>query len=132
MDSHIFKRNTIMKITEIRHQPITTYESRAFKNAEVVKKNEAVQGDTLTKSIQDTEWQKNILLDAISSLENNMQMDNSHPLSRADYMPIEDFAEAMNEMPFFSTDLFKSQASSAQANLRAEDVAMLFADSFAA
>ena len=121
-----------MKITEIRHQPITTYESRAFKNAEVVKKNEAVQGDTLTKSIQDTEWQKNILLDAISSLENNMQMDNSHPLSRSDYMPIEDFAEAMNEMPFFSTDLFKSQASSAQANLRAEDVAMLFADSFAA
>lgn len=121
-----------MKITEIRHQPITTYESKAFKNAEVVKKTETVATDTLSKSIQDAEWQKNILLDAISSMENNMQVDNSHPLSRADYMPIEDFAEALNEMPFFSTDLFKTQASSAQANLRAEDIAMLFTDNFAA
>lgn len=121
-----------MKITEIRHQPINAYEVKAFKNAEVINKPSSVSGDTLSKSIQEADWQKNILLDAISSLENNMQVDNSHPLSRADYMPIDDFAEALAELPFFSTDMFKSQAAGAQANLRAEDIAMLFTDNFAA
>ncbi len=120
-----------MNITEIRHQPVTTYEPKAFKNAEVVKKSEIASANSVAKPVQDAEWQKNILLDVISSLENSIQVDNNHPLSRADYKPIDNFSEALGELSFFSTDLFKSQASGAQANLRIEDIAMLFSDNYA-
>lgn len=117
-----------MNITEIRHQSITTYEPRAFKNAEVVKKADVVASTSAARPVQDPAWQKNILLDAITSLENNIQADNSHPLSRADYQPIDTFSEALSELKFFSSDMFKSQASSAQANLNAEDIVSLFVD----
>jgi len=117
-----------MNITEIRHQSVTAYEPKAFKNAEVVKKSEVTSANSTSKSVQNPEWQKNILLDVISSLENNIQTDNNHPLSRADYMPIDSHSEAVGELSFFSSDLFKTQASGAQANLKAEDVATLFTE----
>lgn len=117
-----------MKVTEIRYQPINTMETKAFKNAEVVKKSDITVANSNSKAVQDTEWQKNILLDAISSIENNIQVDNNHPLSRADYAPIESFQEAQIELQWFKTPMFATQASGAQANLKAEDVSSLFVE----
>ncbi len=117
-----------MNITTIKHQPLTSRENLAFKNAEVLNKKDIQKAEIAPKSTQDIQWQQNVLLDAITSLENNMQTNNNHPLGRADYSPIENFEEALSELPFFSSDIFKSQALGAQANLRPQDIASLFSE----
>ncbi len=117
-----------MKVTDIRYQPINTIETKAFKNAEVIKKSEIIANSTSKTITRDTEWQKNILLDAISSIENNIQVDNNHPLSRADYSPIESLTEAEIELAWFKTPMFVTQASGAQANLAPEDISGLFVE----
>ncbi len=117
-----------MKVTDIRFQPINPMETKAFRNAEVIKKSDAVLNNSSVKAVQDHSWQKNVLLEAIQILENNIQVDNNHPLSRADYAPIESLDEAMIELAWFKTPFFKSQGVQAQANLSAEDVASLFVE----
>lgn len=117
-----------MQITDVRTTPLNLNESSAFKNAEVIRKD----SQPIAKNIQSTpassQWQKDILLDALDMLENNMQVDNNHPLGRADYAPIESFEEALIELSFVRTPFFKAQASQAQANLRNEDIISLFVD----
>lgn len=117
-----------MNITTIKHQPLSVRDNLAFKNAEVIKKSDINKEEAKPNTAKDTRWQQNILLDVITSLENNLQTDNNHPLGRADYRPIEDLQEALDQLPFFATDTFRSQASAAQANLRAEDVVALFSE----
>ena len=107
-----------MNVTEIRHTPLSSYEPMAFRNAEVVAKTEVASTNDAIQT-PSANWKNDILLDVISSLENNIQTDNTHPLSRADYMPIEDFAEALAELNFFDSELFREQASGAQANVSA-------------
>lgn len=75
-------------------------------------------------------WQKNILLSAIEKLENNHQMDNSHPLSKADNVPIETFEEALIELSYFKTNIFRDDAGTAQANLHPENVVSLFTEAY--
>lgn len=117
-----------MKVTDIRYQPVNPIETKAFRNAEVLKKSETVLNNSSVKVVQDPSWQKNILLDAIQNLENNIQTDNNHPLSRADYAPIESLDEAMIELAWFKTPFFQAQGVEAQANLTAEDIAALFVE----
>jgi hypothetical protein len=117
-----------MKVTDIRYQPVNTIETKAFKNAEVIKKSDVNTNSVSNSTTKDTEWQKNIILDAISSIENNIQVDNNHPLSRADYSPIESFTEAQIELAWFKTPMFATQASGAQANLTPDDVSGLFVE----
>jgi uncharacterized membrane-anchored protein YjiN (DUF445 family) len=129
MDSQNYKRISEMNVTEIRHQSISAFETKAFKNAETIKKAELSASEQPTTTIKDTAWRQNIILDAISSLENNVQTDNSHPLSRADYRPIDDFSEALGEVDWIKTSpVYAQQASAAQANINAEDILSLFAD----
>jgi|GEM_PF-1223885 len=71
-------------------------------------------------------WQKDILLQAIDELENNIQPDNSHPLTRSDYRPIDNFHEALVELSFLKNPQFKAEAYQAQANIKPEDVSYLF------
>ncbi len=117
-----------MNITTIKHQPLTSKETLAFRNAEVLKKSDVSKTEVAPHTPKETKWQQNILLDVISDLENNLQPDNNHPLGRADYQPIENLQEALAQMPYFQTDAFKSTASQAQANLRPQDIAALFSD----
>jgi hypothetical protein len=72
-----------------------------------------------------TAWQKNILMDAINSLENNIQMDNTHPLSKSINAPIESFNEALIELSFIKTPKFREEASYAQANIDINNVMTL-------
>ncbi|OGU17710.1 MAG: hypothetical protein A2X61_04395 [Ignavibacteria bacterium GWB2_35_12] len=73
-----------------------------------------------------TSWQKDILLSAIDKLENSIQMDDIHPLSRRDAAPIETYEEALIELNYVKSPKFAQEAFGAQANLNPEDVMYLF------
>lgn len=66
------------------------------------------------------------LLKILEHLENNIQMDNSHPLSKSANAPIESFEEALIELGYFKSPFFKVNASAAQANLKNQDILYLF------
>ncbi|MBI5326362.1 MAG: hypothetical protein HZB41_13995 [Ignavibacteriae bacterium] len=71
-------------------------------------------------------WQKDILLTALEKLENIIQMDDIHPLSRQNAAPIETYQEAIKELEFVKSPKFSSEAYGAQANLNPQDVMFLF------
>lgn len=73
-----------------------------------------------------TSWQKDILLSAINKLENNIQMDDIHPLSRRDSAPIETYEQALIELNFVKSPKFVQEAYGAQANLNPQDIMYLF------
>ncbi len=73
-----------------------------------------------------TSWQKDILLSAINKLENSIQMDDIHPLSRRDAAPIETYEEALIELNYIKSPKFAQEAYQAQANLNPQDVMYLF------
>lgn len=86
-----------------------------------------------TNSLEEIESKKQgynisprVLLKTLENLENNKQMDNSHPLKKSENLPIESFEEVLIELSYFKTPFFKVNASAAQANLRNEDVLYLF------
>ena len=62
------------------------------------------------------------------SLDNNLQMENNHPLGRADYRPIDTLQEAKSLLSYFFTPEYKNSASGAQANVTPESFLTLFAD----
>ncbi|TAL69812.1 MAG: hypothetical protein EPN82_04100 [Bacteroidetes bacterium] len=73
-----------------------------------------------------TSWQKDILLTALEKLENNIQVEDIHPLSRRDAAPIETHDEALNELNFVKSNQFVQEAYGAQANLNPQDIMYLF------
>lgn len=73
-----------------------------------------------------TSWQKDILLSAIDKLENSIQMDDIHPLSRSDSAPIETYDEALIELGYIKSPKFVQEAYGAQANLNPQDIMYLF------
>lgn len=83
-----------------------------------LKKSEAVS----------TSWQKNILMQGLTKLENSIQPAGSHPLDKNASMPIDSFEEALIELNIFRNNMQKDDAYSAQANLKAEDILSLFVD----
>lgn len=117
-----------MNITTIKHQPLASRETLAFKNAEKLKKSDVEKSTTVAKTPQDANWQQSVLLDVISDLESTFTTNENHPLGRADYRPIDSFEEAISELSMLKGDTFKAQALGAQANLRPQDVADLFSN----
>jgi hypothetical protein len=116
-----------MEVTHITHSPISGYD------AEAVRTFEALQGISSKQQPEKVEpssqsWKKKILLDALDVLENKIQVDNNHPLSSEDYAPIESFEEALIELSFLKDDVFKREASNAQANVNPSSILELFAD----
>lgn len=77
-------------------------------------------------SVKPKGWEKQILLDALDKLENNISVDESGPLNYADAAPIETFTEAKNELKKLIEDNFSQYASQAQANLTPADILYLF------
>lgn len=117
-----------MEVTQIKHSPISNYD------AEAIRTFEQLQGDPKKDRIEEKveppsqSWKKKILLDALDVLENNIQPDNNHPLSREDYAPIESYEEALIELSFLKESNFSKDASAAQANIEHESILELFAD----
>lgn len=73
-------------------------------------------------------WQQDILLGALDSLENNIQVDNSSPLFSDDAAPIETYKEALEELRKVVSEDFEKYASASQANLTPGDILYLFED----
>ena len=82
--------------------------------------------DKVEISNNNISWQNDILMSALEMLENNKQMDNTHPLDRIGNQPIETFDEALAELKFLQSDNFQVNASGAQANINAIDILSLF------
>ncbi|MFA7627158.1 MAG: hypothetical protein WCZ17_08940 [Candidatus Kapaibacterium sp.] len=67
-----------------------------------------------------TQWQVEILMQAITKLENNIHPDNSHPLSRKENQPIESKSELLRVMKELNFDALAQNGADAQANVSAE------------
>lgn len=116
-----------MKITEIRNSVPIVYEPKEIKAEEITRAKEYFIVDSNSINIEKENWNKQILLDALEKLENNLQTDDSHPLGRNENKPIETFEEALAELKFLkSSEKFKEFAAAAQANIEAKDVLSLF------
>jgi len=122
-----------MEIREIWSNPVAQFDVTVNKMMETQENKEAKEvKDTKNTSTAEnsqslTAWQKDILLQAMDKLENNVQVNNNHPLGKANYEPIESFDEALIELGFIKSPFFKQYASEAQANLTAEQVMPIFA-----
>ncbi len=116
-----------MKITDISAKNYQPYEPKELKKSDVLKTNNQ-KSDKLEINQTPTNWQKEILLDALAMIENNIQLDNSKPLDKVENQPIETYDEALIELNWINTPFFKAQALGAQANLEAKDILYLFLD----
>lgn len=111
-----------MNITEIRNATAQTLEYKRFipDNSETKLKSEKGENIILDKNdiAKPQNWQQEILKQGLDMLENKLQLVNSGSLlDRADNKPIETFQEALSELDFLKTELFRKQASGAQANI---------------
>jgi hypothetical protein len=116
-----------MKITNIKPAQYDAYQPIELKKSDPKQVSVNIE-DKMEVSGNKANWQKNILLDALSTIENNIQLDNSHPLDRIENQPIETFDQALIELNFIHSPFFKAQASGAQANLKPQDILYLFKD----
>lgn len=80
--------------------------------------------DNLSQSI----WAKKVLLDTLDRLENNIQLDDSHPLDRGGAQPIETFEEALQELKLTKSKSFIDFLGPAQANIEPQSVLSLFVE----
>jgi hypothetical protein len=117
-----------MRITEIKYDQSEMASVSKLQDFEQVKKEIPKVEDDKNPDYKLNAWQKDILNSALDILENSIHVDNSHPLTREDYYPIDSFDEALIELSFFKTPFFKDQISAAQANLKPEDVLSLFTE----
>jgi hypothetical protein len=115
-----------MQVKDISQKIPGNTENIPYAPKTVAKYNKTKDLDTNINPTASTAWQKDILMDAISNLENNVQMDNTHPLSKSINAPIESFREALVELSFIKTPKFLDEALAAQANVNPENVLALF------
>jgi len=80
---------------------------------------------TLTQSMDIFDKKVSFLADG---LDNSSQLDNNHPLGRADYKPIDTMIEAKSLLAYFNTPEYRNVASNVQANVTHESFMALFAD----
>ncbi len=118
-----------MQVTNINQGSTTAVNIAAYQKSEsrTIDKNKEVKDKVSTEPLPPfSSWQKDILLDVIGMLENNMQVENSHPLSKAEAKPIDTFEEAILELANVNSEQFAQDASQAQANLDPQSVLELF------
>ena len=117
-----------MQVREISNPQANALEYSTLKPKEITVKTEQPIENPSADSASDTAWQKDILMQALDKLENNMHVDNSLPLNKQSSGPIESFDEALIELSFTKTPFFRREAASAQANIKAEDILSLFTE----
>ena len=115
-----------MNITEIRNYKQYPTETSNLAKSEQVAKTVSKAVDKNDVKTASPNWQKNILLQALDMLENNIQVGGDHPLDKPSNTPIESFDEALIELSFLKSPTFKEEASAAQANIKPEDILSLF------
>lgn len=115
-----------MQIKEVTLANIENYEAEQIKPSFIAKHSKNKEIKLNKSSTPSLAWQKDILMNAIEMLENNIQMDNTHPLSQPMNAPIETFHEALIELSFIKTPKFREEALAAQANVNVENILTLF------
>jgi len=114
-----------MNITEIRNAGIKTAEYKKFSPISVEDATNQTPISANKNNISDKNdvakpqnWNKEVLMQGLDFLENKIQLANTGSLlDKVENKPIETFEEALLELSFINTELFKSQASKAQANI---------------
>lgn len=117
-----------MKVTDVVPKVSNQILNKELKPSSGKAKEALKESESKKDSFDKVQWQNEILLSALDMLENSKQIDNSHPLTRADYRPIETFDEAMTELNQTRNGTFAREASGAQANLKSDDVMSLFTE----
>ncbi len=120
-----------MNVTEIRNTGVKSIDIAPFKPEIAEKKQVNTIVDKVEINQASASWQKDILLSALDMLENNKQLDNSHPLDKFENSPIESFDEALIELNVLQNRTTKELFSGAQANININDVLNLFVESAA-
>ena len=116
----------MMKVSEVQIQPQNVINYSPNNKLETTEKTDSIETASVKKNNNPVAWQKDILMQALDKLENNIQLDNSHPLDKVQSAPIESFEEALIELSFIKSPFFLENASQAQANLKPESVVNLF------
>lgn len=117
-----------MNITKISNLDAKPYQPVEINKKELQNTTDAQNHSQKNQKVE-TNWQKDILLSALDSLENKIhEADNSHPLDIKFNAPIETNEEALIELNMLTSDTFKEQAYKAQANIDAQDIMTLFVD----
>jgi len=114
-----------MNIKEIKPASIQNFDIPKFKPKISERKAEIIAPQDVIEISKPDDWSKDILAVGLKSLENKIQLANnsySMPLDKVENSPIESYVEALEELKFFKTDKFKSEASAAQANISADIV----------
>jgi len=91
-----------------------------------ITKDEAIQDDKEVATDKPKGWEKQILLDALDKLENNINVEDNSPLNYSTAAPIETFVQAKEELKKLIENNFSHYASQAQANLTPADILYLF------
>ncbi len=117
-----------MQVREISNPQASALEYSTLKPKEISVKTEKTIDTAPADTASVTAWQKDILMQALDKLENNIHVDNSLPLNKQTSGPIESFDEALIELSFTKTPFFRREASAAQANVKAEDILSLFTE----
>lgn len=105
-----------MNIAKIATSPTESYFPREikFETAKQIAEKTAPSQDAKLNA-----WQKDILINALDKLVNNIQVDNSHPLGRAENAPIETRSEAFAVLETINSDYLSKFGSQFQANISA-------------
>jgi hypothetical protein len=118
-----------MNVTGIRYNPPVSIGFSVTDDIEK-KKNQVTkvinEPDVINEVKSTSAWKKDILMQAIEKLENNKQLDDSHPLDRFESAPIETYGEAIIELHLTKSNDFAKYASQAQANIMPQDIMNLF------
>ena len=123
-----------MEVKNIQNGLNTQYDSFLLDALNIGKSTESNKSEAIAKknkqSLDKTTWQHNVLLSALSDLENNIQVDNSSPLFSENNVPIETYKEALEELRKVVEFNNKEMMEHAQANLTPKDILHLFEDQF--
>lgn len=117
-----------MQVTEIRNSGGAAYDPFLVDMLGIgsTKSAKKVATETPKKPVDKSAWQKDILLNALNKLENNVQVDDKSPLNYSTAAPLGTFDDAMKELRSLVDNNFEKFASQAQANLTPQDILHLF------
>lgn len=118
-----------MSIAEVGSSTVNPYELLVFNKPEKVLEAEKNAAEEKNIAKPNDAWRRNILLQGLEKLENNIQLDDSLPLFKSGAAPIQNYAEALKELKALINDEnFAKNAGGAQANIKAESVVDIFID----
>ncbi|MGA2296486.1 MAG: hypothetical protein ABSG15_02955 [FCB group bacterium] len=115
-----------MEVKGITDSSISSFRIENLKTNEAVKETLNENTDAQNSDTSNSTLKNNLLSDTINKLENNIHMNDIHPLDNKSSLPINSFKEAINELNFIKTDKFKTEALFVHANINPGEILDLF------